>query len=287
MGKYLILLVLAFAAINATAQTNDSVFAARKGAKLAIIYVTKPGETVAMLANRFYVPEEKIEVLNSIDGRKRLTPGTSLFIPLDADNFQGSREPSGIENHERLYYKVHEHDDIPLISIYAGLKKDELILWNNLRGNSLKEGQPLFVGWVKLVPKDSINIANGIAYPSRLRLPTAPDTARHAYGELDSLYNAQTRNGTNTISEKGTVAFFEKVSKKNVFYAFHNTTARGTVIKVTDLGTGKYIFAKVIGPIPDTKLYANSILGLSSGAKDALGVTDSKLWCELSYSPNQ
>jgi hypothetical protein len=58
------------------------------------------------------------------------------------------------------------------------------------------------------------------------------------------------------------------------------------VIKVTNPGTGKSIFVKVLGPIPDTKQYAGSIIGIATAAKEALGVTDTKAWCELSYSPN-
>jgi hypothetical protein len=160
-------------------------------------------------------------------------------------------------------------------------------MWNTLHGNSLQEGQPLFIGWVKIVPKDSINLLNGVAYPNRCTRPaTAVDTSKHAFGELDSLYNAQTRNGTNVISEKGTAVFFEKAGNSKIYYAFHNTTPRGAVIKVTNPGTGRTVYVKVLGPIPDTKLYANSVIGISSTAKDALGINDAKAWVELSYTPN-
>jgi hypothetical protein len=58
------------------------------------------------------------------------------------------------------------------------------------------------------------------------------------------------------------------------------------VVKVFNPGSGKTIYVKVLGPLPDTKLYANSIIGISSGAKEALGVTDNRTWCELSYAAN-
>ena len=238
-----------------------------------------------MIANRFYTTQEKVEAMSGVDGRKPLPVGTMLFIPATNENFGASRQPVGMVHQEEVYYRVGERDDIALVSMYAGIKKQELILWNSLHGNTLKEGQILFIGWVKMVPKDTINLANGLAYPSGKRIRSM-DTSKHAYGELDSLYNIQTRNGTSTISEKGTAVFFEKAGNNKVYFAFHNTTARGAVIKVTNPGTGKTIYAKVLGTIPDTKQYAGCIIGISSAAKEALDINDNKAWCELTYSPN-
>ena len=61
---------------------------------------------------------------------------------------------------------------------------------------------------------------------------------------------------------------------------------RGTVIKITNPGSGKTIYVKVLDKIPDTKLYTNSIIGISNSAREALGVTDSKAWVEISYPVN-
>ena len=285
MLKYLFFILLSLSGINAFAQYGDSLFAVRKGPVLALKYKLKKGESVGMIANRFYTSQEKIESMSGVDGRKKLPVGTLLFVPASAENFVASRQPVGMVNQEEVYYHVGERDDIALISMYAGIKKQELIMWNSLHGNSLAEGQPLFIGWIKMVPRDSINLANGLAYPSKMTTFN-PDTSKHAFGELDSLYNVQTRNGTSTISEKGTAVFFEKAGNNKLYFAFHNTTPRGAVIKVLNPGTGKTIYAKVLGTIPDTKQYAGCVIAISNAAKDALGITDSKGWCELTYSPN-
>ena len=287
MSRLVICFLFLLLCFGASAQDMDSVFAVRKGKDLAVEYISKPGESINMIAERFYTPVEKIERMSMIDGRKKLLTGSSVFIPVTTENFSGVKIAAGLDYKTQLYYKVKEQDNIALISMYAGIKKDELILWNSLKGNTLREGQPLFIGWIKIVPRDSINLENGIAYPSRrYNRIAAPDTAKHAFGELDSVYNVQTTNGTNTITEKGTAVFFDKTGKNDVCYAFHNTTQRGTIIKIMNPGTGKIVYAKVLGPIPETKLYANSIIGISSIAKDALGITDNKAWCELYYSPN-
>lgn len=287
MSRYLLILLFLLPGMQATAQYHDSLFAVRKGKDLVIKYTSKPGESVLMLSRRFFTTQQKIESLSMVDGRKKLEPGTDLYIPLVTGiNYHPNKEPVGIENQQEIYYHVKEKDNVALISLFAGMQKQDLIEWNSLHGNTLSEGQPLFIGWVNIVRRDSINLKNGIAYPSkRTRMPVS-DTDKHAFGELDSLYDVQTRGGTNILTEKGTAVFFEKAGNNKIYYAFHNTSQPGTVIKVYNPGTGKTIFAKVLAPIPDTKLYANSIIGICSAAKEALGITDSKAWCELTYSPN-
>lgn len=286
MLRYLILFIFSLIGLQSIAQVNDSLIANRKGAGLVITYVMKPGESVAMIANRFYASQEKIESLSMVDGRRKLPAGTTLYIPVSPENFSASKEKAGLENQQELYFHVGEKDDLALVSMYAGVKKQDIVLWNNMRGNSLKQGQSVFIGWLKIVQKDSLTLADGVAYPSRRGRIANNDTGRHAFGELDSIYNVQTRNGTNVLNEKGTAVFFEKTGSNKIYFAFHNTTPRGAVIKVTNPGTGKTIYAKVLGTVPDTKQYANAVIGISSAAKEALGVTEDKIWCELTYFPN-
>ncbi len=285
MLKYLLLTVLCITGLQAMAQGQDSLMAMRKGSGFAMMYKLKKGETVPMIANRFHTTQEKIESASQVDGRKKLPAGTTLYVPLGSDNYTASREAAGISHQEAVYFRLGERDNLALIAMFAGVKKQDIVLWNSLKGNNLKEGDVVFIGWLKVVPRDSVNLSEGLAYPSTSGRRVA-DTSRHAYGELDSLYNVQTRNGESTISEKGTAAFFEKQGSNKVFYAFHNTTPRGAVIKVTNPGSGKTIYVKVLSTIPDTKEFANCVIGISNAAKEALGVTDSRAWVELTYSPN-
>jgi len=284
--KYLVLIICSLIGVQSIAQVSDSLIANRKGAGLVITYRLRAGETVSMIANRFFASQEKIESLSMVDGRKKLPVGTTLYIPVGPENFTASKERSGIENKQELYFRVGEKDDLALVSMFAGVKKQDIVLWNSMRGNTLKQGQAVFIGWMKVVPRDSITMTDGIAYPSRRGRIVTNDTGRHAFGELDSIYNVQTRNGTNILNEKGTAVFFEKAGSNKIYFAFHNTTPRGAVIKVTNPGTGKVIYAKVLGPVPDTKQYANAVIGISSAAKEALGITEDRAWCELTYFPN-
>jgi len=285
------ILLFSCCCLNIQAQENDTLFAVKKGLNLNIRYTVKPGEYLQMLANRFYIPAETLEKLNLGDPNKKLQPDNVLYIPILKDNYSSQKPPIQSDEYRELYYRVGERDDIGLIATYAGVTKRQLITWNDMKGNSLVEGQPLFIGWLRMVAKDSASEAIGLAYPAVKKTITnqeniVVDTQKHDFNGLDKLFDMQTSNGTNVLTEKGTAVFFEKGGKGGVQYAFHNTAQRGSVIKVFNPGTGKYTYVKVIGPIPDTKQYANCIIGISSGAKEALGILDNKAWCELSYPAN-
>ena len=102
------------------------------------------------------------------------------------------------------------------------------------------------------------------------------------------LYMQQTRDEAFLIDEKGTAVFFEMPTKSSTtYYAFHNAAPRGTIIKVKNPGTKMVIYVKVLGAIPNTSQYHNSIIGIADNAKKALGITDNKVWCELYYYPSR
>jgi hypothetical protein len=289
MLKYLSIFLLCVLGFGAIAQDADSILAVRRGTRWAVKYEMKKGETLHMLAHRFYINEKDIEFDPDFDKTKKLVPGTIIYIPVIGQNYSLSK-PSILDSRDmhELYYHVGAHDDIGIISTYAGVTKSTMRMWNNLHGNTLAEGQVLFIGWLKMIGRDTTeNPLRESAYAETRKSSAVVDTSKQRIpGGLDTVYNRQTSNGLNVLTEKGTAVFFEKAGKLGSYQAFHNGTPRGTIIKVFNPGTGKTIYVKVLGAVPDTKLYANSIIGICDAAKEALGITDSKAWVELSYPVN-
>ena len=289
MLKYLLAILFFMFGVNASAQENDSLFVVKKGAKWAIKYTVKPREYIRMLAKRFFISEGVLLYANDEEAIKKLAPGDIIYIPVTKENYLVSKPSLNVNNIHDVYYHVAPKDDIGILSTYAGITKTDMRTWNNLKGNTLSVDQVLFVGWVRMMDKDSTNPESLAAYPSPKKkvIAVTTDTVKvPVLGGLDTVYNRQTNNGLNVLTEKGTAVFFEKPGKNNLYYAFHNETPRGSIIKVFNPGSGKTIYVKVIGPVPDTKLYANCIIGICDAAKEALGITDSKAWCELSYAAN-
>lgn len=271
-------------------EEQDSLFVIKKNNKWAVKYIIKPGENLHMLARRFHVSEGLLEETNYYAENKKMPVGTMILIPV-GDNFSKTRTGLHAADFKEIYYKVGERDDIALISSYSGVTKDEMRVWNNMKGYTLPTDRAMLVGYVKYLSLDSSNPATFLAYPVPKKTITVQqqDTVKIPVpGGLDTIYNRQTNNGINVLSEKGTVVFFEAPAKgsSSVYMAFHNGTPRGTIIKIFNPGSGKTTYAKVLGPLPATKLYSGAIIGISDAAREALGVNDTKAWCELTYVPN-
>jgi LysM repeat protein len=286
MLKYYIIALFVIVSLNVNAQASDTLFAVRKGNNWSVKYTAKKGENIQMLAQRFYISGPILEYENQPDNIKNLNPGQVIFIPVTVDNYYVNKQSLLDNNVRELYYRVEPKDNIGMISTYAGVTKAQMRAWNNLKGNTVVPGQTLFVGWLKMMARDTTNLASLSAYPSFKKTVVADEPVLPVPGGLDTVYDRQTSNGTNILTEKGAAVFFENAGRNGIYYAFHNATIRGSIIKVYNPGSGKTVYVKVIGPVPGTKFYANSIIGISSAAKEALGVTDNKAWCELSYSPN-
>ncbi len=286
MRTSVLVFLLAILCNSVMGQTNDTLFAIRKGNNWAIKYTVQPREHTHMLATRFFLSDRALENANEMDGGRKIIPGAIIEVPVVAENYFSNKPSIENPNFRELYYHVGSKDDIGIISTYAGVSKADMRKWNGLKGNTLSAGQVLFVGWVKVLALDSLNPSTQDAYPP-VRSESSKEMVKQAVpGKLDSVFNVQTNNGMNVLTEKGTAVFFEKAGKSTIYVGFHNATPRGNIIKVFNPGNGKTIYVKIIGPLPNTKQYANSIIGISSAAKEALGVTDSKAWCELSYAAN-
>jgi LysM repeat protein len=105
-------------------------------------------------------------------------------------------------------------------------------------------------------------------------------------GYFKNIFDEQTSNKP-LVSETGTGGVFKSSSgwEDGKYYCLHNAAAAGTIIKITNKVTGKWVFAKVLDMIPDIKQNTGLLIRLSNAAADAVGATaDSKLDYTLSYS---
>jgi LysM repeat protein len=289
MKLRLLYVLLVFIGFTASAQEEaDSLFVVKRNNKWSVRYLVKPGESMRMLAKRFYISESVLEYANQYEDLKKLPAGTVLYVPVTTENFALSRSALHAADYQTLHYRAHERDDISLISSYSSVTKDQIRSWNNLKGNTLPVDKPILVGWLKVMSLDSLNPMTFSAYPMPKKKVEDIDTVKVPVpGGLDTVYDRQTSNGLNVLTEKGTAVFFESPTKSSsVYLAFHNGTPRGTIIKIFNPGSGKTTYARVLGPLPATKLYSGAIIGISESAKEALGVVDSKAWCELTYMAN-
>lgn len=286
----LFLFSIFFVTTNLLAQEKDSLFVTQNGKNWMSVYVVKKAETLFLLARRFHVPPAVLADANGLNYQSSLNVNSTVVIPMG--NYNLFKKIPGVNASFRpIYHRIVGNDNLYRISECSGTNEATLLQWNGLKNNKVKQGQVLLVGWIQyddsqiITPpaKENAKPAKGVQV---INVPLPQDTVTHRVTDFEKVYLKQTNNEANIVTEKGPVAFFENTGSKvgNVFYAFHNNTPRGTIVKIYNPGNGKTVYAKVLGPIPDTKLYYNCILGISSNARVALGTNDAKIWCELYYS---
>ncbi|MBC9932413.1 LysM peptidoglycan-binding domain-containing protein [Chitinophaga qingshengii] len=289
---------------------------------LYISHVVKKGENFYSLSRAYGVPPKEIAAANKITMDQGLQLGHMLHIPLTASNFSQKADASGtpvyhkVTDKETLYRVSVNHNKVPLDNIRQwnnfqgdGLKKDGYLIVGYLKSgsgagappppaprkevakNEPKEQAPpaetvtpVVEAPRKEVKKEPetrpvVDSPESTPAPAPVSKPSAPVVAN---GDFEKMYEQQTNGGKKATSEKGPGTWF-KSNAVGKYYALHNTAARGTIIKVTNPLNGKSIYAKVLDVIPQMKSNAGLIVKLSDGAMQALGTSDTRFYCELSY----
>jgi hypothetical protein len=283
-----------------------------KNGNLVIEHAVKKGETVFSLSRMYHAPPSMITDINRLDYKTELSAGSVVDIPLGVYNHI-NEQPEYMNDMRPLYYTAQGREEMGRIVRITGVPQRKIEKWNNLPDNLVRPGQELMVGWilfdatpVKSSVKEpeeitrtrgdwstrAVSERNEIELPER-SLDLHPGDTSFVIKKVDTtpvlnpeeeLYKSQTLNEQRVITEKGPAVFFTGAAgSQKAFYAFHNTAARGAIIKVFNPGTGKTVYVKVIGRIPGTAQYYNSIIGISAAAKRELKVREDKMFCEISY----
>ncbi|HTN45948.1 MAG TPA: LysM peptidoglycan-binding domain-containing protein [Flavipsychrobacter sp.] len=315
-----LILLLLFVSFSSFAK-NDSLFVWQGEDGWILKHKVKTGETVFSIARNYHIPPVMLGEANEINIQEKPAPGSMLFIPLGAYNLKSD----GIQTGEMrpLYHRLRTGESLKRLAKNSNVTQRRLMDWNNSTEDDIYEGQTLFVGWL-LYDGTSITSAPATASPPKqgastpvsskpgipasgtsttqqrlppttpavkgdttyvIYLPKTVDTTEEEKSEAETLFDAQTMEGTRVSREKGPAAFFKSAnSNASFYYAFHNTAPKGTIIKVRNINNGKTVFVKVLGLIPQTGMYHNAIIGISSGARAALDIRDEKAWCELTYA---
>ena len=115
-------------------------------------------------------------------------------------------------------------------------------------------------------------------------IPVAPATVSVSQkdlkeGSFKSLFDDSGKVQT------GTAGVFKSTSgwEDGRFYCLHDAAPRGSVIKVTNPATGKWIYAKVLDIMPDLKQNNDLAIRLSNAGAEALGAGESNFICTINY----
>jgi LysM repeat protein len=310
LRNFLSIILFCFISCPVFAQ-NDSLFVTDIHGDWQILHIVQSGETVFSVARKYHVPPAMLADANKTSYNAPLPVHQRINVPVGAYN-KMPRQPQNNDESRPLYYRVQDESDLGRISKFAGVSQRTLQDWNHLSNNELTPGQRLLVGWIMYdatqlpvaTTPASTNVSKTIKNEP-LPVPVKPvpqtveptimqegirDTAARDTLKVSvaaQMYNEQTNDGSSATTEKGSLVFFaaQSKSKAEPYFAFFNNAPKGTIIKVHNLSNDHIVYVKVLGPLPQTKMYYNALIGVSSYARVALGAPENKVWCELNYSP--
>lgn len=294
------------------AKAQDTLWVRQKDQKPYLVHKIKNGETLFLLSKRYSVPPAQLSDLNEVTYQEGLATGSKFKIPID--NYNYLRVEHAVKS-KPIFYKTGEDDDLRSISRMFNVSQSTIQRWNNLAGNEIEPEQRLQVGWIAY-DKTQVPFVNDQAPTAAPVAATAPKTivsnpvpvrkpVQKPVADMDGTDTFDDKAVTDTIpaispykalfeqqtlemnitEEAGAAVFYPLKTKvaEGVYYAFHNTAIRGSILKIMNPASGKIIFAKVIGTIPNLKEYHNALVGLSSNAAAALGAREKRVFCKLKY----
>ena len=232
-----------------------------------------------------------------------VTPAPSNTAPAPAQvttssNVNGKPKYHTVQKGESLYQ---------IARSYPGINVAELKKWNKLGDGGLKEGQKLIVGFtsetveVSAVPKQEAPKAQMAAkteIPATTSTPQTPvvttTTSSPAPkenvkvgdgGYFKSLFIVQSRAAGSPKSENGQAAVFKSNSgwDDSKYYCLFNSAPAGTILKITNANTQKFVYAKVLDVIPDVQQNEGVVVRLSNAAAAELGANGEKFQVSLNY----
>ncbi len=290
MLKKLLILLIILPVLIANAQNN------------VLTHIVKSGENIIQIASLYKVKVKDIYELNNINSNTIIKAGEKLLIPMGAyvgkiNKIEVNSIPKNsikslpyhiIETGESLY-KIAKNNDVSV---------EQLRTWNNLENDNIKIGDYIFFSQQKskagltetkiIVTQEEVVKAslkkniNGTENQAKIIDQVIDNNEFQKPEKVTLKLETITEKSENNVFEKqykpsnkavmGLCGTFKTISgwKDKKYYALMNDAENGSIVKVKL--DNKFIYAKVLGPLPNVKDDASLIIRISNAAAAALGV---------------
>lgn len=273
---------------------------------LYIIHTVSPKETLYGISRMYNIAPNELSTYNKLDTDVKLSVGQQLHIPLNKTNFLQGGIKSADEVLIPIYYVIAEHEGLYRISINHN-KVDIGLLktWNQLTSDAIVTGANLIIGYLKVkqgqsplannngkveTTKPSIentstnntsvttnnNNVNTIPNNSENNNTPIINTSSSYGGFFEEAYKEETQNSTTLQNVSGDAAAFKSTSgwQDRKYYALINNVQPGTFIKISNIINGGYVYAKVLGGLPEMKENNGLLIRISNAAAAILNIND-------------
>ncbi len=291
MLKRLFILLIFLPVLIATAQNN------------VLTHIVKPGENITQIANLYKVKVKDIYSLNNININSIIKVGEKLSIPMSG--YIGKSEKVEIKTTAKVqianlpFHIIEVGESLYKIAKNNNVSVQQLRNWNNLENDNIKIGDYIYFSQQQPKAGSTENKSN-VTQEEVVRAALKKDdmdSDNHAKVVDQVIENNQYQKSENdfskseTATDKSEYTVFEKQYKpshKSVmglcgtfktisgwkdqkYYALMNDAVNGSIIKVKL--DNKFIYAKVLGPLPNIKNDGSLMIRISNAAAAALGVS--------------
>ena len=161
-----------------------------------------------------------------------------------------------------------------------------------LGSSAFSQSDTLDIGQVLTIPvKKRVEGTMAVADSMTADTSNMPKTLAELFPELDiaqlenlaTAYYQLDSAAAITTTNRGVGTWLEDYSgeDKKRFYALHKSEPEGSIIKVKHMLNNREVFVKVVGPLPENDTNRGTILKLSSGAAEYLGILDKRFLVEV------
>lgn len=181
-----------------------------------------------------------------------------------------------------IYHEVEKQQTLFSISRLYNVSIEDLQTWNKLDSYDISIGQKLIVnahGELKLID-DQETVQSYTASPKPIKQAISVNAKQDVLYE--EFLNGKA-SGMKLNKQRGTAGKLvsNNPNAKDAYYALHKTAPVGSIIKVMNLVNRKYVFVKVLAPLPDIDENANIEIKLSPAASKEIVLLDGKSLVEI------
>lgn len=284
-------LLLAIMVVLVQTVTGQQLFTYGAAADLHVVHKVASKDTWYSISRTYNLTPKEIAAFNNLSIDKPLEVGQSVKVPLNSKNFSQSDPTGSVDDLVPIYHLIQEKEWMYRISVnHNKVPIEKLERWNNISREQAKAGMKLIVGFLakdaSATASSSTSATGTTPPPAAIKTQTTETVTVPSVtvpvGEGGYFKTQYDENGKN---QKGVAGIFKSTSgwKDGKYYALMNNVTVGTIVKVNYPSTNKWVYAKVLGELPDMKESAGLSMRISDAAARELGAVTNKFSVEVKY----
>lgn len=256
--------------------TKDSVFLEVTMGQKYLLHKVLPGQNLYRIKQFYGIELSDLYYSNPTLDEEGLKPHRYLKIPIVGRAICKYKGTGFVDSaYVPIYYRVKKSETLyGIAKRYFGISIPVLQQRNNMTSTSLSPKQVLHIGWVsKAGIPDSLRKYTGL-------------TGVLGEENVKNKYRYERLQGEKPeLMKEGVARWFRDMQlvDRNKLYVMCSEVESGSVVRIENPMTHRFLYAKVIGKVPETSSTADAVVVLSPTVAQALGALDTRFFVTVRY----